>query len=77
MNIKGKDIHPPDEDYLREKIEIVKRQKEKKKDVEGFKEVVGKQKERSPQKEMIAKRARENNSPQKRLKNLNDFIEGI
>ena len=83
INVKGKEIDPRDEEYFKEKIKILKKKKEEdsnkndKASNDGFNEVRNKRKTRSPVKENDAKRINSNNSPQKRLTNLNNYLKGI
>ena len=56
VNIHGKEIYPRGEEYLKEKIEIIKRSKkkqdDKKKSKNNFTKVQAKRKSRSPMKEL-------------------------
>ena len=76
VKTQGKEIDPRHRDFIKEKLkDLDAKRPESEQDEAGFRRP--KRKERTPEKINAAKRRNLNSTPEKRLKNINDFLMGI
>ena len=75
IKTQGKEIDPRDLKFINEQTRKYNNTRKNVRDEEGFSTI--KRKERSPEKEIEAKRRNLNSTPEKCSKNISDFINGI